>query len=199
MTGRIGIVCAGIAGLACAQRLRGTGKIVLLDKGRRHGGRLTTVSIGKSSWDLGAPSLTPFDPHFRAEVKRWQDAGWVARWDDGPADAVVGIPSMAALVAEQSRQLDVRFDFRVQSLSREENGWMIEGEGCQADESDIDWGALAIRRTIGITAGASTPDAATDSVVAAVAERLQIRSLHALDGPVEPEIFALPERFQYQE
>ncbi|GAB7550944.1 NAD(P)/FAD-dependent oxidoreductase [Novosphingobium sp. 11B] len=136
MTRRIGIVGAGVAGLACAQRLRGTGEIVLVDKGRRPGGRLTTVRIGTSSWDLGTPSFTAFDPQFRAEVMRWQDAGWVARWNDGPPDAVVGMPSMATLVAEQSRQLDVRFDFRVQSLSRGDSGWMIEGEGCQAGPFD---------------------------------------------------------------
>lgn len=133
---RIGIVGAGIAGLACAEQLRGIGDIVLFDKGRRPGGRLATVTIGNASWDLGAPSFTARDPRFRAEVMRWREAGWVARWDDGPRNALVGIPSMASLVAEQSRGLDVRFGFSVQSLVTTDGGWVIEGERCQAGPFD---------------------------------------------------------------
>lgn len=129
MTGRICIVGAGVAGLACAERLRGVADIRLVDKGRRPGGRLTTVTIGTSSWDLGTPSFTPRDLQFQNEVMRWQEAGWVARWDSGPRDALVGVPSMSTLVAEQSKRFDVQFDFRVQSLVRNDKEWMIEGEG----------------------------------------------------------------------
>ncbi|MFT4053944.1 MAG: FAD-dependent oxidoreductase [Novosphingobium sp.] len=133
---RVGIVGAGVAGIACAERLRGIGDIVLFDKGRRAGGRLTTVTIGNASWDLGAPSFTARDPRFRAEVMRWCEAGWVARWEDVSRNALVGIPSMASLVAEQSRRLDVRFDFSVQSLVTTDCGWMVEGERCEAGPFD---------------------------------------------------------------
>ncbi len=126
---RIGIIGAGIAGLACAGRLRHCGEIMLVDKGHRPGGRLTTVAIGSSSWDLGAPWFTARDPRFRTEVGRWRKAGWVARWSDGPGNAMVGVPAMATLVREQSRRFDVHFEFRVQSLVREDAGWMIQAEG----------------------------------------------------------------------
>lgn len=133
---RIGIVGAGIAGLACAKRLSGLGDIVLFDKGRRPGGRLTSVVTPTSSWDLGAPFFTARDRAFRAEALRWQEAGWAARWPDGPRDAMVGVPSMATLVAKQSQRFDVRFGVRVQALHRKDGRWAIEGEGMREGPFD---------------------------------------------------------------
>lgn len=67
------------------------------------------------------------------------------------------------------------------------------------DETAIDWQFLSLRKPIGITAGASTPDVAVDRVVAAVARRLGGPPILVLEGPAEPDIFALPTRFQHQE
>jgi renalase len=128
MRPRIGIVGAGVAGLACAERLRSIGDIMLVDKGRRPGGRLTTVTIGNSSWDLGAPFFTACDPQFRAQVMDWQRAGWVARWDLGPPNAWVGVTSMASLIAEQSRGHEIMFGFQARSLVRKGCGWTLESQ-----------------------------------------------------------------------
>ncbi|MED5545236.1 MAG: FAD-dependent oxidoreductase [Pseudomonadota bacterium] len=133
---RIAIVGAGMAGLACAGRLSGLADIVLFDKGRRPGGRLTSVVTDISSWDLGAPFFTAREPDFQAEVARWQDAGCAARWPGGPRGAMVGVPTMATLVAEQSKRFVVRFGARVQALVRDEDGWRIEGEGLDAEPFD---------------------------------------------------------------
>ena len=66
MPTRVAIVGAGIAGLACADHLSPHVKdIVLFDKGRRPGGRLTSVEINEFSWDIGAPCLVAHTPQFR--------------------------------------------------------------------------------------------------------------------------------------
>ena len=63
---RIGIVGAGMAGLACAEELTRLGHAVLLfDKGRGPGGRMSTrriqTSAGEAYFDHGAQYFTVRD------------------------------------------------------------------------------------------------------------------------------------------
>jgi len=129
MPTRVAIVGAGIAGLACADHLSPHVKdIVLFDKGRRPGGRLTSVEIDEFSWDIGAPCLVAHTPQFREQVTHWQKAGWVAPWPDGPREAMVGIPSMGSLVAAQCSRFNVRFGSMVRALTNVGGYWMVEGD-----------------------------------------------------------------------
>lgn len=66
---RIGIVGAGMAGLACAEGLAGLGhEVVLFDKGRGPGGRMSTrrlpTSAGEAHFDYGAQYFTVRDKNF---------------------------------------------------------------------------------------------------------------------------------------
>ena len=85
---RVGIVGAGMAGLACAQALAQSGaKVQLIDKGRGPGGRLATRRI---AWpedpnlvigiDHGAQILHPRDEGFRAWLSAGESQGWAAPW-----------------------------------------------------------------------------------------------------------------------
>ena len=127
---RVGIVGAGMAGLACAERLaRDGGDVSLFDKGKRPGGRLASVAIDHMSWDIGAQYFTARDPRFVEQVEKWLDAGWVAPWPDGPGGAFVGLPSMASLVAAQCARFDARFGSPVRRIERDAAGWHVAGEG----------------------------------------------------------------------
>ena len=80
---RIGIVGAGMAGLACAEALTSAGHaVVVLDKGRGPGGRMSTrrleTPLGEVRFDHGAQYFTGRDPGFRARVAAWIAAGIAA-------------------------------------------------------------------------------------------------------------------------
>ena len=61
-----------MAGMTAGEALQTAGwRVVLLDKGRRAGGRMATRRIGSSRFDHGAQFFTVPDPRFRAVVAQW--------------------------------------------------------------------------------------------------------------------------------
>lgn len=125
---KVAIVGAGIAGLACAKRLTERGIAVeVFDKGRRPGGRLSTLQIEGQSWDFGAPFVRVTNPQFAAQVQLWEQAGVIARWTGGPAGAWVGVPRMSTLIEAAAQQLPVRFGAQVQRIDRHGSAWSIAG------------------------------------------------------------------------
>lgn len=133
MTSRIGIIGAGIAGLSCAQRLKDSGlEVAIFDKGKRPGGRLSSLVLDQWEWDFGAQYLTVRSSEFAAEVARWQDQRMVAPWMNGPDGALVGVPSMASLVGALCRDHDVTFNAQVLGSERGADGWHLFGPGFRA-------------------------------------------------------------------
>lgn len=131
---RIAIVGAGMAGLACAGALRARGfEVALFDKGRKPGGRMSSRSgdspAGPVGFDHGAQYMTGRDPAFLSELSAWREAGVAAPWPAAGADAWVGVPAMNAPLVAMARDLNIRWETRVESLLREETGWRIRGEG----------------------------------------------------------------------
>ena len=125
---RVAIVGAGIAGLSCASALEAQGCVVtLFDKGKRPGGRLSSLVLGDRHWDFGAPYLVARNRRFADEVARWQQQGFAVGWADGPMGAVVGVPVMNALVAHQCAGRAVRFNAQVQRLEQGLGGWRVVG------------------------------------------------------------------------
>ena len=120
----VAVVGAGVAGLACAQRLRASGRtVVVFDKGRRPGGRVSTRRHDGLQFDHGAQFFTARDPRFVQLVMRCEDQGQVARWggpfatlaagylgDDPRAKMRVEVPRGAALqqLADKVRAFDRR-------------------------------------------------------------------------------------------
>lgn len=125
---KIAIVGAGIAGLACADRLKSEGiDVTLFDKGKRPGGRLSTLHIEDMAWDFGCQYVKPGGPAFMRQVAAWRDAGLLAPWPEGPAGAMVGMPGMNALVAAQCAEHDVRFNAQVQRIESDGFSWFLSG------------------------------------------------------------------------
>jgi predicted NAD/FAD-dependent oxidoreductase len=138
---RIGIIGAGIAGLACATRLTGAGHdVVLFDKGRGPGGRLSTrrlaTDAGEIGFDHGAQYMTARHPAFVAQVERWAAAGHAARWLAAGDDAWVGTPAMNAPVRALAAPLDVRWHRRVDRVVRAGQEWVFEGDGVDGGRFD---------------------------------------------------------------
>jgi hypothetical protein len=134
---KVAIVGAGIAGLACATKLRSPAITpILFDKGKRAGGRLSTLILDDRAWDFGCPYFHATQPEFAQQVQQWMDMGWLAPWPSGPAGAVVGVPSMAALVARQCADHQVQFLAEVQQIARHCQSWHLSGPDWQAGPFD---------------------------------------------------------------
>ena len=82
---RIAIVGGGMAGQACAARLRALGRAaVLFDKGRGPGGRMSARRVmtgqGEAGFDHGAQYFTVRDP---GSARRWRRGGRKGWWRPG--------------------------------------------------------------------------------------------------------------------
>ncbi|MGH1347883.1 MAG: NAD(P)/FAD-dependent oxidoreductase [Nannocystales bacterium] len=142
MKADVAIVGAGLAGILCARRLVAAGlTVVLFDKGRKPGGRLSTRRAETTRFDHGAPLFTARSPRFQAVVQGWAAEGFVARWEGRfwrvGADATrtvwrpsawVGTPSMSSIPAALAAGLNVRTRVRVGSIARAGGEWALRDE-----------------------------------------------------------------------
>lgn len=125
---RVAIVGAGIAGLACAGRLENHGiHCTLFDKGRRPGGRLSSLHLDEMCWDFGAQSISASTHRFATQLTLWLEAGLIAPWTSGPPDSFVAVPAMSSLVEVLCARFKVHFGVRVQQLYVNDNKWWIDG------------------------------------------------------------------------
>jgi renalase len=97
-TGRVVVVGAGLAGVACARELRAAGVGVrLLDRGHVPGGRMASRRLWGRRVDLGASYFTVSDDGFATAVRDWAVRGLAREWTDtftvlgdGPAESKTG-------------------------------------------------------------------------------------------------------------
>jgi photolyase PhrII len=149
---RIGVVGAGMTGLTAARTLSDQGHdVVVVEKARGPGGRMSTRRNAELRFDHGAQYFTARDPRFLRHVMAWQERGLVAAWDariatigdrDGSktsqsAERFVAIPGMSAICRELASELaDCRFDWAVRDLEQLERGWMLTSKDGQTLECD---------------------------------------------------------------
>lgn len=134
----VAIVGAGLAGIACARQLAGRGLSVLLfDKGRKPGGRLSTRRAEETTFDHGAPMFTASEG-FGDIVESWAASGWISPWrgrfvtvasdqsrTEWPITPWVGVPTMSALPRALAQGLDVRAPVRIGSIRAAEGRWTL--------------------------------------------------------------------------
>lgn len=158
MSDPILVIGAGISGLSCAHHLIRNGRSVLIiDKARGPGGRISSKRTDMGATDLGAQYFTARSPEFQAEVADWVQAGVVAHWspriavyDDGKWEPspdqqprFVGSPKMGQLAHHLSAPLDARWSTRVTAILEHqvqlEDGTMIDFDhavvACPADQA----------------------------------------------------------------
>jgi hypothetical protein len=117
------VVGAGISGVACARTLVAAGvPVVVLDRGRRVGGRMAVRTHEGRPVDTGASYLTASDPRFEEVVSDWHARGLARPWTDTFTVLSAGSPprrttgpmrwgaagGLRSLVEDLARGLDVR-------------------------------------------------------------------------------------------
>jgi len=149
--GKIAVIGAGLAGLACARRLVEAGRsVTVFDKARVAGGRMATRRTELAAWDHGAQYFTARDPAFERLVEQarvaQQLAPWRPRWPGGEQEGStlwVGLPGLSAFPRWLAGGLDVACGTRILSLSRRAPGWTLTDDGGR-DFSGFDLVVLAV-------------------------------------------------------
>lgn len=186
----VGVVGAGIAGLAAAQHLSEQGhRVHVFDKGRSVGGRLATRRIGDATVDHGAQFFTVRTPAFDAAVRAARDAGLAYEWCRG-FGAVDGYPryairgGMNRLAKHLAAGLDVGVDTLVESVERGPRGWDVRHGG---RSTPVDAVVLTppVPQSLALidAGGAAVLDAPLRTRLDAIAYHPTLALLVVLDGP----------------
>ncbi len=141
--GSVTVVGAGLAGIACARTLLQAGvEVVVLERGRRVGGRMASRRIDDRPVDLGASYLTVSDDAFAAVVDDWAARGLARPWTD--TFAVAGGESksgplrwgaargLRSLVEDLAEGLEVRLETPVSAVRRDGDGWLVDDTATDA-------------------------------------------------------------------
>ena len=128
---RVAIIGAGLTGLTAAEALTRAGvSVVVFDKGRGVGGRLSTRRAdGGLQFDHGAQYLSAKGPEFAAFLDAAEQAGAAGQWRLATgAPKYVGTPGMSAIAKFLAKSCDVRQGVEIAVITASANGWNIAGE-----------------------------------------------------------------------
>lgn len=133
------IVGAGLSGLNAAQALSDAGlNAILLDKGRKAGGRMATKAFAQARADHGAQFFSVRDSEVRQRVEQWLKQDLVYEWSRGWSDGSIqsnrpdGYPryvvrgGMNQLAQHFARNLDVRTSMVVNKVAQSQDGWLVD-------------------------------------------------------------------------
>jgi hypothetical protein len=190
----VAVIGAGVAGLACAERLRNAGcSIRLFDRAAAPGGRVATRRTalsdgGAVTFDHGAQFVVARDPDFAAKVGRWRSErvaelfpwpvfGHTGRSGDPGEPLYVGVGGMDALPRAMAKGLTVVLNRQVVSLSHGPGGWRL---GFAGGSSEGGFDAAVI---------ATPPDQAAQ-LLADAAPGLSLEAAQAQGAPCWAGMFA---------
>jgi len=138
---RIAIIGAGLSGLSAAHVLGAQCDVVLFDKSRGAGGRMSTRYAGDYEFDHGAQYFTVQDISFRAVIDTAIEAGMVAPWtgralylqsgalvQDTGRDRYVGTPRMNSLPKYLAKGLNIELGRRVSQMIQSQGKWDLDFE-----------------------------------------------------------------------
>ncbi len=135
------IIGAGISGLLVARELVARGaRVLVLEKSRGVGGRMSTKRVGSAVFDQGAQFFSVRDEHLEARIACWERNGIVERWPgDNPTDEArwVARPSMTGLAKALAKNLPIKLKSQVQAVRWHEAGaWEVDVAGGELVRAD---------------------------------------------------------------
>ena len=203
----IAIIGAGLSGLTCAATLKESGRdVVVFDKGRGPGGRMSTrraaTSLGEVRFDHGCQYFTARSTRFQTAVSQWVEAGAAAPWQGrigrqtGPGTADfeevpqentrwVGTPGMNSIIRHISYELHVSWARRVRALNAAEASWTLTFEDAGV-EGPFDTVLLAV------------PAEQVGDILEDLAPALTAKAQRVQSAPCWTLMAAFDDRFSYE-
>ena len=145
---KIAIIGAGLSGLTLASRLSGVHDVVVLEKARGPGGRMSTRRAAPYAFDHGAQYFTAETECFQSFLSNLEGLGLIAKW---PRDIVltggarmsakpkyVAKPGMNAICKHLAETVRVQTQIHVETLSKGAEGWRVSAQDGDA-RGPFDW------------------------------------------------------------
>lgn len=125
------VIGAGLSGLAAATVLERAGRpVLLLDKGRRAGGRMASRHFEQAHIDYGAQFFSVRDPEFRQFIDPLAESGRVTRWFERDGEIRYCSPAgMNSLPRQMADSLRIACEVTVNAVRRDQHRWRIETAG----------------------------------------------------------------------
>lgn len=133
------VIGAGLSGLAAARTLHNAGlDVLLLDKGRRVGGRMASRHFEGARFDYGAQFFSARDPEFRRLVDGLLGTAMAAPWFDHEGETRYYSPQgMHALPQHLAEDLRVVCGATVTAVQRDQRWWRIATEEGQVYSTEV--------------------------------------------------------------
>ncbi|MEQ8482640.1 MAG: FAD-dependent oxidoreductase [Hoeflea sp.] len=136
------VIGAGLAGLTAARHLADEGHdVLIIEKSRSPGGRISTRRADGGEFDHGAQYMTSRTPELNAVVNRLAQSGVLAPWRPEGKDSSrpwwVGQPGMSALGKALAEGLDIRLRSRAVTIARTDGGYRAEVETAEEETYSI--------------------------------------------------------------
>ena len=141
------VVGAGISGCICARRLSDMGhEVMVVEKGRGVGGRMSTRRMNGAIIDHGAQFFTFRDKRLFEYLQEWRDDDHVVEWYDHVPNRpdlacrsrFRGVLGMTAPAKHLSRALKIEKNFFVQFIKWSRGTWMVEEKGTNGRSLNAD-------------------------------------------------------------
>lgn len=154
MEKRIAVIGAGLSGLLLAQSLKSRAQVVVYEKARGVGGRMSTRYADPYAFDHGAQCFTARTPAFQEFLKPFIDQSVVAEWRGRVVNLEAGLPetdrlwrephlvaspNMNSLCKALAEGLDIRRTVEIAPLSQKHDGrWLLhDKDGGLLGEYDL--------------------------------------------------------------
>lgn len=154
MKKRIAIIGAGISGLVIAQKLKNCAEIVVYEKSRGVGGRISTRYADPFYFDHGAQCFTVRSEAFRNFTNPLIDRGIIAEWSGKVINLEVGkketqrlwfethlvaSPNMNSLCKKLAEGLEIKLATEVAPLLAKKNGLWVLRDKMDNFLGEYDW------------------------------------------------------------
>ncbi len=153
MQKKIAIIGAGISGLTLAKQLRNHADVVVFEKARGVGGRMSTRYADPYYFDHGAHTFTARSKAFQAFLQPHIEEGLIAQWSGKVISLEIGkkptkriwfeshlvpVPNMNSLCKKMAEGIDIRLVTEIAPLTEKQNElWVLhDKEGNPLGEYD---------------------------------------------------------------